>query len=138
MFLYTVLTALVGVVAGILLATRTKKAEGVIYGKSDKAGRITNIVMIPVYLFLSPFCMFIGMICNPAYDGFRGFLGWVVSVVIASATLFCGLGLGASVALRKKGRSKLSFAAQFLGVVSIAIACALFMIFYGNLLKPLN
>ena len=138
MFLYTVLTALVGVVAGILLATRTKKAEGVTYGKPDKAGRITNIVMIPVYMFLSPFCMFIGMICNPAYDGFRGFWGWVVSVVIASATLFCGLGLGASVALRKKGRSKLSFAAQFLGVVSIAIACALFMIFYGNLLKPLN
>ena len=63
MFLYTVLTALVGVVAGILLATRTKKVEGVIYGKLDKAGRITNIVMIPVYLFLSPFCMFIGMIC---------------------------------------------------------------------------
>ena len=138
MFLYTVLTALAGVVVGILLTTCGKKMEDVTYGKLDRAGRITNIVLIPVYGFLSPFYMFIGMICRPAYDGLQGLLGWIVSVVIASATLLCGLGLGTSVALRKKGRSKLSFAVQFLGMVGMALSGILFAVFYGNLLDTLN
>lgn len=58
MFLYTVLEAIVGIVAGILLAAGTKKAEGVVYGKLDKVGRITNILLILVYLCLSPVYLF--------------------------------------------------------------------------------
>ena len=138
MFLYTVLAALAGVVGGILLATRAKKAGDVTYGRLDRLGRITNIALIPVYGVLAPFYMFIGMICRPAYGGFLGILGWFISVVIASATLFCGLGLGASTAWRKKGKSKLSFAAQFLGLVAIALSSILFAVFYGNLLETLN
>jgi uncharacterized membrane-anchored protein YitT (DUF2179 family) len=60
----------------------------------DKAGRITNILLIPVYLCLSPLYLFLGMIANPRYEGFLGVLGWIVSVVMASAALFCGVGLG--------------------------------------------
>ena len=78
------------------------------------------------------------MISNPKYDGFLGILGWIVAVVIASAALFCGLGLGFSVALRKKGRSKLSFAVQFAGVAGIGLTLAFYFIFTGNLLKYLN
>ena len=138
MFLYTVFEALVGIVGGILLASLTKKAEGVTYGKLDKAGKITNIILIPVYFCLSPMYLFIGVIGRPAYDGFLGLLGWVVAIISASAAMFCGLGLGASVALRKKGKSKLGFALQFAGVIGIGLTVLFFYAFYGNLLMSLN
>lgn len=138
MFLYTVLEAIIGIAAGIFLALGTKKADGVTYTKLDKAGRITNILLIPVYLCPAPLYLFLGMIASPAHEGFLGFLGWVVSIVMASAALFCGLGLGFSAALRKKGKSKLSFAVQFAGLLGIGLTLALFFLFYGNLLSSLN
>ena len=122
----------------ILLALFTKKSEGVVYGKLDKAGRITNILLIPVYLLLSPLYLFLGMISSPYYDGFLGILGRIVAIIIASAGLVCGLGLGLSVYFRKKGRSKLSFAVQFAGLISIGLTLALYLIFAGNLLRYLN
>lgn len=138
MYLYTTIEAWVAVIAGILLAVCTKKADGVEYGKLDKAGRVTNILLIPVYVCLLPFCLFLGMIANPQYDGFLGVLGWIVAIVMASAALFCGIGLGLSVAFRKRGKSKLSFAVQFAGLGGIGLTLLLFFVFYGNLLKPLN
>jgi cytochrome bd-type quinol oxidase subunit 2 len=138
MYLYTTIGAIVAVVAGILIAVCTKKADGVVYGKLDKAGRIVNILLILVYVCLLPLCMFLGMIANPRYDGLLGVLGWIVAIVMGSAPLFCGLGLGFSVALRKKGKAKLSFAVQFAGVGGIGLTLILFFLFYGNLLKPLN
>ena len=48
MYLYTALATILGLIAGIILAACTKKADNVTYGKLDKAGRITNIVLIPV------------------------------------------------------------------------------------------
>lgn len=138
MFLYTVLEAILAVVAGILLAVCTKKAENITYTKLDKVGRITNILLILVYVCLSPLYLFLGMISNPAYDGFLGLLGWIVAIIMSSASLFCWLGLGFSVALRKKGRSELSFALQFAGVIGIGLTVALYFIFTGNLLKYLN
>lgn len=138
MFLYTVIEAVVGIIAGILIAVCTKKADGVIYGKLDKIGRITNILLLLVYVGFSYVYLFLGMIANPRYDGLLGILGWVVSIIMASAALFCGIGLGLSVAFRKRGRSKLSFAVQFAGVGGIALTVILFFLFYGNLLSPLN
>lgn len=138
MFLYTTLGAAAGVIACILLAVCTKKADGVTYGRLDKAGRITNIILILVYLCLSPLYLFLGMIANPRYDGFWGVIGWIVAVIMASAALICGVGLGLSAAFRKKGRSKLSFAVQFAGVGGIGLTLILFFLFYGNLLRPLN
>ena len=138
MFLYTSIEAAVAVIAGVLLAVCTKKAEDVTYTKLDKAGRITNILLIPIYVCLAPLYLFLGMIANPRYDGFLGILGWIVAIIMGSAALFCGLGLGFSVVLRKKGKSKLSFAVQFAGVLGIAINLILFFLFYGNLLRPLN
>ena len=138
MFLYTVIEAILGIVAFILLAACTKKTDGVVYSKLDKAGRITNILLIPVYVCLLPMCLFLGMISSPGYDGFLGIIGWIVSIINASATLFCGLGLGFSVALRKKGKSKLGFAVQFAGFVGIALTIVMYMLFEGNLLESLN
>lgn len=138
MFLYTVIEAILGVVVGILLAVCTKKATDITYTKLDKIGRITNVLLGIVYVCLSPFCLFLGMISNPKYDGFLGLLGWIVSVIMASATMFCWIGIGGSIALRKKGKSNLSFAVQFAGVIGIGLTVALYLIFTGNLLKYLN
>ena len=138
MFLYTAIEAIVAIVAGILLAACTKKAEGVEYGKLDKAGRVTNIVLIVVYTMLAPLYMFLGMISAPDHEGILGILGWIVSVINGSAALFCGLGLGFSVALRKKGKSKQSFAVQFAGLVGIVLTVGMYCLFVGNLLSPLN
>lgn len=138
MYLYTVIEAIVGVVAGIILAVCTKKTDGVTYGKLDKLGRVTNVLLLLFYAGFSYFYLFLGMIANPRYDGFLGILGWIVAIIMASAALFCGIGLGLSVAFRKKGRSRLSFLVQFAGIGGIGLTVILFFIFYGNLLKPLN
>ena len=138
MIAYTILEAIIGVIAGILLAVCTKKAEGVVYGKLDKAGRITNIVLMLLYLCCSPVCLIFGIFSAPRYDGFLGILGWIVSVIIASATLVCGFGLGTSVALRKKGESKKSFLVQFAGLVAIILTVGLYVLLTENLLQSLN
>ena len=99
MYLYTAITAIVGLLAGILLAACTKKAGGVVYGKLDKAGRIINIVLIPVYIVLSLIYIAISMFASPAHDGFLGILSWLVCLIIAVAPASCGLGLGFSTSL---------------------------------------
>ena len=138
MYLYTIIEAVVAVAAGILIAVCTKKAEGVTYTKLDKVGRLTNFLLIPAYVYLAPLYMFLGMISNPDYDGFLGILGWIVSIINGSAALFCGLGLGFSVALRKKGKRKLSFIVQFAGFVGIGLTVGMYCLFAGNLLSFLN
>lgn len=138
MFLYTVIEAIIAVIAGILIAICTKKADRVTYSKLDKIGQVTNILLCLFYVGFSFFYLFLGMIANPLYNGFLGFLGWIVSIIMASAALFCGIGLGLSVAFRKRGKSKLSFAVQFAGVGGIGLTVALFFLFYGNLLRPIN
>ena len=138
MYLYILLSALAGIIAGFVIAIRTKKQDGLTYGKLDKAGRVTNIILTIVYVCLSPLYMIIGALCYPAYGGFWGILGWIISFVISSAALICALSIGFSVALRKKGQSKKSFAVQFAGLAGIALAILLVAAFYGNLLDTLN
>ena len=138
MFLYVIIEALVGVVAGLLLATCTKKSAGVVYGKLDRAGQITNIILALFYVGFSPFYMFLGMISEPYQEGFLWFVGGVIAIISASAALFSAVGLGASVALRKKGKSGLSFAVQFAGLVGIGLTFLFYAVFVGNLIAPLN
>ena len=138
MYLYTAIAAIIGLIAGILLAACTKKDKGVVYGKLDKAGRITNIVLIPVYIVLSLVYIAVAMFASPAHDGFLGVLSWLVCVIIAAAPASCGLALGLSASLRKKGRSKPSFIVQFAGIAGCVLGVVLFVVFYGNLLSSLN
>lgn len=138
MFVYIIAEAIVAVIAGIVLAVSTKKAEGVVYGKLDKAGWITNILLLIVYVCLSPLYLGLGLFSYPNHDGFLGLLGWIVTVINASATMFCFPGLGLSVALRKKGRSKQSFAVQFAGFIGIGLTVGMYFLFAGNLLMSLN
>ena len=138
LYLYTIIEAVIAVIAGILIAVCTKKADGVVYGKLDKIGRITNLILLLFYAGFSFVYLFLGIIARPNYDGFLGILGWIVSVIMASTALVCGIGLGLSVAFRKRGKSKLSFDIQFAGLGSISLTVILFFLFYGNLLKSIN
>ena len=67
-----------------------------------------------------------------------GVIGWAVCIVCASAALVCYSGLGASVALRKKGKRVPSFLVQFAGVISIGLTVLLYILFEGTLISPLN
>ena len=138
MFLYIVLSALAGIIVGAVYAIRTKKQEGLTYGKLDKAGRITNVLLSIVYVCISPLYLFLGALCRPAHDGLLGILGWIVSIIAASAAMICALGIGFSIAWRKQGKSKKSFAVQFAGFAGIALTLLIFFVFYGNLLATLN
>lgn len=138
MTVYVILEAIIGIVVGLLLAIRTKKSENVVYGKLDKVGRITNIILACAYVGFAPVYLFLGLICYPAHQGFLGIIGWVISIISGSAALISCLGLGYSVALRKKGKSNLSFAVQFVGVVAIALTILFYCAFEGTLLVPLN
>lgn len=138
MYLFAVLAAFVSLIVGIVLATRTKKADGVLYGQLDQLGIVTNALLIPAYIVLSFLVIALSVFSVPEYEGFFGTLGWIVCMLIAMGPLLCGIGLGLSVSLRKKGRSKLSFVVQFAGAASCGLSVLLFMLFYGNLLSTLN
>ena len=139
MFLYFAFAAIAGVVAGIVIAARSKKAEGVVYGTLDKIGIATNIILLPVYFILCTYFFFLVMLgMNPDGEGLLLVLSILVSAIGATGPAFCGIGLGASVALRKKGKSKQSFLAQFAGIAGLATTFIFFILFYGNVFASLN
>ena len=135
---YTILGALAGIVIGILIAVRTKRAEGLTYNKLDKIGRVTNVLLILAYTFLSPVYLLLGALSEPSCEGFLWIIAAILGTISASAAIFCSLGLGFSVALRKKGKSKLSFIVQFAGFVGIALTILIYGLFAGSLLTSIN
>lgn len=139
MVIYIFAEVIIGLIGGILLAICSKKADGVVYNKLDKAGIVTNILLIPVYACLSPLALGLGIFTYPEHEtGILAILGWMVTIIITSAMLVCGLGLGASVALRRKGKSKASFAVQFAGLVSIGLTVLLYIVFEDSLIASIN
>ena len=139
MYIYFIFAAVAGLVAGIVIATRSKKEEGVVYGKLDNAGKVTNVILIPAYAIVSIFCWFVVMLGYiPDGEGILAVVAWVVAIIGATGPALCGLGIGASVALRKKGNSKLSFLVQFAGVAGLAVTILFYVLFCGNLFGSLN
>lgn len=138
MLVYAILTVPVAIAAGLLIALHAKKEETVVYGALDKVGRVTNVVLIPAYACMVPFTMLLGMVSMPMQDGLMGCVGWIVSILIASAALFCGIGLGLSVAWRKRGKKIASFIIQFAGVFGILLSFVLYATCVGSLIRPLN
>ena len=130
MYLYYLLASVAGLVAGIIIAARSKKSDGVVYGALDKVGIATNILLI--FLFL----VMLGM--NPGGEGFIWVISLIVALIGASGTALCGLGLGASVAFRKKGKSKLSFLVQFAGIAGFCITLLFYFLFGDGLFASLN
>lgn len=139
MYIYFAFVAIIGLITGIIIAARSKKTEGVVYGVLDKVGIVTNILLIPIYTIMSIFCWFVVMLgYAPDGEGILKIVSLIVAIIGATGPAFCGLGLGASVALRKKGKSKKSFFAQFAGVIGLSITILFFILFYGNLFRSLN
>ena len=139
MYFYFVLAAMAGLVAGIVIAARSKKADGVVYGILDKVGIATNVLLIPIYAIASIFCLFIVMLGYiPDGEGALAIVAWLLAIIGATGPALCGLGLGASVALRKNGKSGPSFWVQFAGVVGLGITILFFVLFSGNLFGSLN
>ena len=139
MFYYCVLAVLASIVAGIIIAARTKKAEGIEYGILDKIGIATNILLIPVYAIVSLFFIALIMLgMNPDGDGLIGVISVIVCVIGSTGPALWGLGLGASVAWRKKGKRVMSFLAQFAGVVGFGITLLFFVLFENTLFASLN
>ena len=137
MLIYIIVEGIIGLIGGILLAACTKRKEGTVRRKLDNVGEITNYILLPLYVLASGDCSVLGILCHPNYDGFLGFIGWIMSIIVASVPLVSGLGLGASVALRKRGKSKLSFIVQFAGIIAVALAIVIFTAGYGRLLAPI-
>lgn len=136
---YCYAEVILGILIGLLLAFRTKKADGVTYTNLDRAGKIFNIVLLFVYAVLSPVYLFIGAISYPAYSsGILAVIGIILALIVDSVALCAAVGLGASVALRKKGKSKLSFAVQFAGIAAMGIMLVIFFLCYGNLFATIN
>lgn len=140
MLIYPYIATLLGVAVGIILAVATKKADGTVSGALDRAGFVTNIVLTPVYVLLTPIAVFFGLLSEPysSLSAGESVLAWIIAVVIASAPLVCGLSLGGSVALRKRGKSKASFIVQFAGGLSIILSVVLYVVFEGSLLVTIN
>lgn len=134
-----VFEAVIGVIAGILIALFSKKAEGVVYNKLDKIGIVTNILLVAAYIALSPLAVGLGMFSYPEHEtGILAMLGWIITIINSSAILICGLGLGFSVRFRKKGKSKQSFIVQFAGLAGIGLTVLFYLVFVDVLLTTLN
>ena len=139
MFLYFAFAAVAGLVAGIVIAARSKKAEGVEYGILDKVGVVTNLLLIPAYSIMTLFFLALSMLgMNPESGGFMGVISFIVSFLCASVPALCGLGLGASVAWRRKGKRALGFWAQFAGVAGYALVLLIFVTIGDFVFASLN
>lgn len=119
-----------GVAVGIWLAVRARKIEAAVPTVLDRISMVTNIVLIPVYTILSLLMLFMAAITSTAYDvgAVQEVLATVLSFVIAATPIYCGIALGMSVSLRRKGRSVAGFLVQFAGFVGIVLMILIGMI----------
>lgn len=106
-----------GAAVGILLAVRAPKGEVAVPTALDRVSLVTNIALIPVYAIFSVLMLFMAAITEAKYGvgPTLEFFARMLSFVIAAAPIYCGIALGMSVSLRKKGRSLAGFLVQFAG-----------------------
>ena len=119
-----------GVAVGVLLAVRARKNEAAVPTVLDRISLLTNIALIPVYAIFSLLMLFMATITDTNYgaSAVQEFLTLIFSFVIAAAPIYCGIALGMSVSLRKKGRSFAGFLVQFAGFVGIILLFLIDMI----------
>lgn len=119
-----------GVAIGILLAVRARKIKAAVPTALDRVSLVINITLIPVYLILSILMMFMALITGTSYgaSSLQEIFAEVFSFVIAAAPIYCGIALGLSVSLRRKGRSLAGFLVQFAGFGGILVLVLIDMI----------
>ena len=119
-----------GVAIGILLAVRARKGEAAAPKMLDRVTLVTNIALIPIYAILSLLMMFMATITDAYYGAgsVQEFFALIFSFIIAAAPIYCGIALGMSISLRKKGRSLAGFLVQFAGFGGILLLILIDMI----------
>ena len=119
-----------GVAIGILLAVRARKIEAAVPTALDRVSLVINITLIPVYLIFSVLMLFMALITGTSYgaSSLQEIFAEVFSFVIAAAPIYCGIALGLSVSLRRKGRSLAGFLVQFAGFGGILVLVLIDMI----------
>lgn len=119
-----------GVAIGILITVRARKIEAAVPTALDRVSLVINITLIPVYLILSILMMFMALITGTSYgaSSLQEIFAEVFSFVIAAAPIYCGIALGLSVSLRRKGRSLAGFLVQFAGFGGILVLVLIDMI----------
>ena len=112
-----------GVAIGILIAVRAKRDATAVPTVLDRVSLVTNVVLIPIYSILSVIMLLMAVITDTNYgaSSLQEFLTIILSFVIAAGPIYCGIALGMSVALRRKGRSFAGFLVQFAGFGGILL-----------------
>ena len=92
--------------------------------------KTTFIALIPVYSIFSILMLFMAGITDTNYgaSSVQEFFAVICSLFIASAPIYCGIALGMSVFLRRKGRSLVGFLVQFVGFGGILVLFLIDMI----------
>jgi len=118
-----------GIIVGLIIVFCNRKKDNITYKLLDKISIGTNIVLVPLYLVLSFLIAFLASIPDPEHSGFLGILGWIGAVLIAAAPVGFGAAIGASTALRRKGKTVAGFLMQFAGLVAFGLSLLLFVVF---------
>lgn len=92
--------------------------------------KTTFIALIPVYSIFSILMLFMAVITDTNYgaSSVQEFFAVICSLFIASVPIYCGIALGMSVFLRRKGRSLAGFIVHFAGFVSLLLSFSFYNI----------
>lgn len=129
----------VGFLAALILVLRLRNTSSPSPHALDPITRVFNVLLSVGYVCFSPILWFLALV-SESYpeEGILCVLGWIVAGAIWILPAAFGTGIGLSVLLRKKGRGRAAFIIQFAGACAVALSFALYAIFVGTLLTPLN
>lgn len=127
-----------GIAAGAAIALGARPAEHPEPNSLALATRICSICLIPVYAVLCLPSVVLAGITDTSLQAGPGtqILAVVVAVLAGAAPLYCGVGLGLSAALGKKGRGRAAFRMQFAGFAGIAFS--LLVLVLGDLIPGIS
>jgi hypothetical protein len=122
-FGFYLLFLVAGIAIGIILVVRARKREAVTYTVLDRVSMVTNVMLCVVYFLLSLIMLLMASITGTGLyaSPVQKFLTHVFAGLIAATPIYCGIALGMSVLLRRKGRSVAGFLIQFAGFIGIVL-----------------
>lgn len=123
---------LYGPIILIVLMFAIPKKNGYEYNILDKKGIISNVVLSCVYVLLSVITISLIFLPDGAYSKYSSLKQLLFNVVINIAVVCPFISLASittSVISRKRGKSKFSFAVQFVPLFAFAIFLVVFCFF---------
>lgn len=121
---YSFLAVPMGIIIGVFMVILTKRNPKLQLTNLDRIGIVTNVILIPVYLFLSAFTAVLALATIPEPEGLTlpYVVGELLLFIIACTPIASGFCLGLSVRFRRLGRSSKSFFIQFVGLIWFILA----------------